>query len=83
MLCITWFICRLLGFDKLVTFILNEWLQDIKRNQLQGLLGGVGPMHALVQLCKSFVFSDSIVNKLLQRARQCYLDMQWTLLFAV
>ncbi|KDR16670.1 autophagy-related protein 2 homolog A-like [Zootermopsis nevadensis] len=40
----------LLGFDKLVTFVLNEWLQDIKKNQLPSLLGGVGPMHALVQL---------------------------------
>lgn len=47
------FIFRLLGFDKLVTFVLNEWLQDIKKNQLPSLLGGVGPMHALVQLCKS------------------------------
>jgi hypothetical protein len=73
----------LLGFDKLVTFILKEWLQDIKRNQLQGLLGGVGPMHALVQLCKSSLFSDSVVKKLLQRARQCCLDMQWIVLFAV
>lgn len=42
----------LLGFDKLVTFLLSEWLQDIKKNQLPSLLGGVGPMHSLVQLCK-------------------------------
>ncbi|GFG37838.1 hypothetical protein Cfor_03151 [Coptotermes formosanus] len=40
----------LLGFDKLITFILNEWLQDIKKNQLPSLLVGVGPMHAVVQL---------------------------------
>lgn len=40
----------LLGFDKLVTFLLSEWLQDIKKNQLPSLLGGVGPMHSLVQL---------------------------------
>lgn len=42
----------LLGFDKLVSFMLSEWLQDIKKNQLPSLLGGVGPMHSLVQLCK-------------------------------
>ncbi|XP_015509682.1 autophagy-related protein 2 homolog B [Neodiprion lecontei] len=40
----------LLGFDKLVAFMLSEWLQDIKKNQLPSLLGGVGPMHSLVQL---------------------------------
>ncbi|XP_012255190.2 autophagy-related protein 2 homolog A [Athalia rosae] len=40
----------LLGFDKLVAFMLTEWLQDIKKNQLPSLLGGVGPMHSLVQL---------------------------------
>ncbi|XP_015584958.1 autophagy-related protein 2 homolog B [Cephus cinctus] len=40
----------LLGFDKLVSFMLTEWLQDIKKNQLPSLLGGVGPMHSLVQL---------------------------------
>ncbi|XP_043525615.1 autophagy-related protein 2 homolog B isoform X2 [Frieseomelitta varia] len=40
----------LLGFDKLITFLFSEWLQDIKKNQLPSLLGGVGPMHSLVQL---------------------------------
>ncbi|KAG8235903.1 hypothetical protein J437_LFUL010133 [Ladona fulva] len=40
----------LLGFDKLLGYMLSEWLQDIKRNQLPSLLGGVGPMHSLVQL---------------------------------
>lgn len=40
----------LLGFDKLMTFLLSEWLQDIKKNQLPSLLGGVGPMHSLIQL---------------------------------
>ncbi|KAK6635316.1 hypothetical protein RUM44_000567 [Polyplax serrata] len=40
----------LLGFDKLVNFVLTEWAHDIKKNQLPSLLGGVGPMHSLVQL---------------------------------
>ncbi|BES90892.1 autophagy-specific gene 2 [Nesidiocoris tenuis] len=40
----------LLGFDKLVSFAVNEWIQDIKKTQVPCLLGGVGPMHALVQL---------------------------------
>ncbi|KAK7872956.1 hypothetical protein R5R35_004266 [Gryllus longicercus] len=40
----------LLGFDKLVAFALAEWLRDIKKHQLPSLLGGVGPLHALVQL---------------------------------
>ncbi|KAG5882217.1 hypothetical protein JTB14_024728 [Gonioctena quinquepunctata] len=40
----------LLGFDKLINYLLQEWLNDIKKNQLPSLLGGVGPMHSLVQL---------------------------------
>ncbi|XP_008558251.1 autophagy-related protein 2 homolog B [Microplitis demolitor] len=44
----------LLGIDKLMAFMLAEWLQDIKKNQLPSLLGGVGPMHSLVQLFQGF-----------------------------
>ncbi|XP_040831039.1 autophagy-related protein 2 homolog B isoform X2 [Ochotona curzoniae] len=40
----------LLGVDKLFSYALTEWLNDIKKNQLPGVLGGVGPMHSLVQL---------------------------------
>ncbi|XP_058807955.1 autophagy-related protein 2 homolog B isoform X2 [Phymastichus coffea] len=40
----------LLGYEKLVSFLLTEWIQDIKKNQLPSLLGGVGPMYSLVQL---------------------------------
>lgn len=42
----------LLGADKLISYLLTEWVQDIKKNQLQSLLGGVGPMYSLIQLCK-------------------------------
>ena len=40
----------LLGADKLVNFIINEWLNDIKQNQLQSILGGVGPAYSFMQL---------------------------------
>ncbi|XP_076030640.1 autophagy-related 2 [Oratosquilla oratoria] len=40
----------LLGVDKLISFIIGEWLKDIKSNQLPSLLGGVGPVHSFVQL---------------------------------
>ncbi|XP_069049279.1 autophagy-related protein 2 homolog B isoform X3 [Lepisosteus oculatus] len=40
----------LLGVDKLFSYAINEWLSDIKKNQLPGILGGVGPIHSLVQL---------------------------------
>ncbi|XP_072742677.1 autophagy-related protein 2 homolog B [Anoplolepis gracilipes] len=40
----------LLGYDKLLAYLASEWLQDIKKNQLPSLLGGVGPMHSVVQL---------------------------------
>lgn len=42
----------ILGFDKLLNFLIQEWLQDIKKRQLPKILGGVGPMYSLVQLCK-------------------------------
>lgn len=42
----------LLGYDKLLAYLASEWLQDIKKNQLPGLLSGVGPMYSVVQLCK-------------------------------
>ncbi|XP_028170400.1 autophagy-related protein 2 homolog A-like [Ostrinia furnacalis] len=40
----------LLGLEKLVQWALHEWLADVKRHQLPGLLGGIGPMHSLLQL---------------------------------
>ncbi|XP_041131131.1 autophagy-related protein 2 homolog B-like isoform X6 [Polyodon spathula] len=40
----------LLGVDKLFSYAISEWLNDIKKNQLPGILGGVGPIHSLVQL---------------------------------
>lgn len=48
--------CRhgLLGVDKVLCYALHEWLQDIRKNQLPGLLGGVGPMHSVVQLFQGF-----------------------------
>ncbi|XP_051900923.1 LOW QUALITY PROTEIN: autophagy-related protein 2 homolog A-like [Pristis pectinata] len=44
--------CRhgLLGVDKVINYALSEWLNDIRKNQLPGILGGVGPMHSVVQL---------------------------------
>ena len=40
----------MLGPEKLLYYILNEWLTDIKRNQIHGILGGVGPTYSFVQL---------------------------------
>jgi len=42
----------ILGTDRLVNFLIQEWLQDIKKRQLPKILGGVGPMYSLLQLCK-------------------------------
>lgn len=38
--------------EKVASYALTEWLTDIRKNQLPGILGGVGPMHSVVQLCK-------------------------------
>ncbi|XP_021563561.1 autophagy-related protein 2 homolog B isoform X2 [Carlito syrichta] len=40
----------LLGVDRLCSYAISEWLNDIKKNQLPGVLGGVGPLHSLAQL---------------------------------
>lgn len=38
------------GLDRVLMFVLNSWASDIKRNQLPSILGGVGPMHSVIQL---------------------------------
>lgn len=38
------------GLDKLLTLLVTEWLADIRQNQIPNILGGVGPMHSLLQL---------------------------------
>ncbi|XP_044263557.1 autophagy-related protein 2 homolog A isoform X3 [Tribolium madens] len=40
----------LLGFEKLMMFLIKEWVNDIKKNQIPSLLVGVGPMYSFVQL---------------------------------
>ena len=39
-----------LGLDKLLALAATAWLADIRSTQLPALLGGVGPMHALLQM---------------------------------
>lgn len=36
----------------MIQYAVTEWLTDIRKNQLPGILGGVGPMHSVVQLCE-------------------------------
>ena len=40
----------ILGLDKLLVTAANAWLGDIRSSQLPALLGGVGPMHAFLQM---------------------------------
>ena len=39
---------RVKGWDRLLSEIVNEWTGDVK-SQLPKILGGVGPMHYLMQ----------------------------------
>ncbi|XP_022818068.1 autophagy-related protein 2 homolog A isoform X1 [Spodoptera litura] len=39
----------LLGIEKLIQYATTEWMNDIKRHQLPGLIGGIGPMHSVLQ----------------------------------
>lgn len=40
----------LLGIQRVLVSILTDWLDDIKKNQIPRILGGVGPIHSVVQL---------------------------------
>lgn len=42
----------ILGLDRVFMYAVNEWTRDVRRHQLPSLLGGVGPVHSFVQLCK-------------------------------
>lgn len=53
---------RLLGVDKLFSYAISEWLNDIKKNQLPGILGGVGPIHSLVQLGEIMKIGSHIIK---------------------
>ena len=44
------FTFRLLGWDKVIEYASNEWVQDIRSYQLPHILKGVGPMHHVTQL---------------------------------
>lgn len=45
----------LLGWDKLLEYVSNEWAVDIKAYQLPLILKGVGPMHHVTQLVHGMV----------------------------
>lgn len=49
----------ILGIDKLIKFLIQEWLHDIKKRQLPKILGGVGPMYSFIQLCKYFIIQKN------------------------
>ncbi|CAG0883695.1 unnamed protein product [Darwinula stevensoni] len=40
----------ILGVDRLMAYLISEWANDIRTTQLPNILGGVGPIHAFVQL---------------------------------
>ena len=60
-----WCAFSLLGSEKVLSFCLDKWLEDIKVNQLPTILGGFGPLHAFVQLGKSLhVLTQSIIYRI-------------------
>lgn len=40
----------IVGLEKLFTLLVTDWLTDIRQNQIPQILGGVGPMHSVLQL---------------------------------
>ena len=42
----------IVGVDRLLTLLITEWLTDIRQSQIPNILGGVGPMYSVLQLCQ-------------------------------
>ena len=62
MFCFVYF--RLLGIQRVLVSLLTDWLDDIKKNQIPRILGGVGPIHSVVQLSKIvWLFNISLKDK--------------------
>lgn len=51
----------LLGLEKVLQYMIDEWAKDIKRNQLPTILTGIGPVHPIIQLGKSH-FITQLLN---------------------
>lgn len=73
---VNYFSCRhgILGIDRLLNFLLQEWLQDIKKNQLPTILSGVGPLYTFVQLCNKFcsLFLFKMLSKIDFNILMCF-----------
>lgn len=50
-------LCRLLGWDKLLEYSIDEWLKDITSYQLPLLFKGVGPLNSFSQLGEAWLQS--------------------------
>lgn len=42
----------LLGIDRVLYYLIKEWLNHIQNSQLPSLLQGIGPMNSIVIFCK-------------------------------
>ncbi|KRZ55741.1 Autophagy-related protein 2 -like protein B [Trichinella nativa] len=40
----------MLGLDRVLAYVMNEWLRDIRNNQLMALVGSVEPLHNVAQI---------------------------------
>ena len=43
-------VSRILGWDKLLMYAANEWLNDIRTNQIHSILKGVGSLSIFCQI---------------------------------
>ena len=43
-------VIRLLGWEKLFLYCQKEWSDDIVSKQLPGIIGGLGPLNAILQV---------------------------------
>ena len=43
------------GFDKVGTFLIDEWINDIKTNQIPSLVKSIAPMGTLINIGKLII----------------------------
>lgn len=69
---------RLLGVEKVMAYMLSEWLTDIRANQLPSILGGVGPMYSFVQLSKSLFFFSFFTLPSFPTLNLSFIELPWS-----
>lgn len=65
----------LLGYERVLRFILQEWTIDLK-NQSTNFLGGLAPIKIISKLCKNLILFISVIDFFLHYDDRLMLQMR-------